>query len=335
MTLTPAARRIPARAALALGSLTVLAACGDTDPRTASDPAAPATSAAPPASALPAGTHLGPVEISTDDLPGLTDFYTAGVGLEVVDRNADSRTLGSGDVEVLRLVRGDAPADDQTTAGLYHSAFLYDDATELAAALVRSAQHPGGTFQGSADHRVSQAFYLADPDGNGVELYVDRPREQWEWTTDGVTMGSEALDPDAFVADHLASEPDPEATLAATPDGVTLGHVHLRVGDLGDAEAFYGDVLGMAVTSRVDGALFLSADGYHHHLGTNTWGSAGTGTRPTTLGLRVVRVHVPDAAALADVRQRFEDAGLDVEGSGDAVTTTDPWGTPVEVSVHA
>ncbi|MCM0619492.1 VOC family protein [Nocardioides bruguierae] len=310
----------------AAATLALLAACGEdgTGDRAVS------ADGTPPTSALAAGTHLGAVEITTADEPGLRRFYTRGVGLEVLERTDEATLLGSDGTGLLRLVVDDAPADDPSEAGLYHSAFLYDEASELAPALLRSSQIAGAAYQGSADHTVSLAFYLGDPDGNGVELYLDRPVEGWEWTEEGVTMGSAPLDPNAFIGENLD-----EADLTATPDGVTLGHLHLRAGDLEEARAFYQDALGLALTARTDGAIFLSAGGYHHHLGVNTWTAAGAGQRPDSLGLRVVRLAVPDVGELDALATRLEEAGVAAERDGDTVTTTDPWRTTVVVTVQA
>lgn len=136
------------------------------------------------------------------------------------------------------------------------------------------------SYGGSADHAVSLAFYFADPDGNGLELYTDTPREDWVWQDGQVSMGSAPLDPNEFIQTHLGRS----ATTTAA-GGATMGHVHLRVGDLARARAFYADVLGFAVTAESDGALFHAVGGYHHHVATNTWGSAGAGEHPESLGL--------------------------------------------------
>ena len=283
----------------------------------------------PPQSALGAGTRMGPVELLTDDLDGLREFYTRGVGLSPISQGDREVTLGRDAVPLLRLAVADAPADDPRQAGLYHSAFLFPDEATLAQALVDTATVVPGAFQGASDHRVSQAFYFADPDGNGVELYVDRPRDQWRWEDGRVVMGSTAIDPNAFIRTHL----DRGATGPGT--AVTMGHVHLRGGDLEQAESFYADILGFAVTSRTDGALFLAADGYHHHLAVNTWSSAGAGTRPDSLGLRSVAVHVADAGELDALAQRLTGAEVPYERTDDSVTVHDPWGTRVIVSAVA
>ncbi|MEV7225500.1 VOC family protein [Polymorphospora sp. NPDC051019] len=282
----------------------------------------------PPVSALGAGTRMGPVELRTADLDALRGFYTEGVGLSVVSQDDREVILGVDGSRLLRLVAAEAPADDPGQAGLYHSAFLFPDEAALAEALLRTARVAPTAFQGASDHRVSQAFYFADPEGNGVELYVDRPREQWRWQDGLVVMGSAAIDPNAFVAEHRgrgATGPDAGA--------VTMGHVHLRGGDLAQAESFYADTLGFAVTARSDGALFLAADGYHHHLAVNTWSSAGAGTRPDSLGLGSVAVHVAGSGELDALERRLTGAGVAYERGDGSVVVHDPWGTRVTVSV--
>lgn len=189
---------------------------------------------------------MGAVELTTRDLPGLTQFYTEGVGLTTLFESPDEVALGLDDAELLHLVMpaADVPADDTTQAGLYHSAFLYPDEFELASANLCTADVAPSTFQGASDHSVSEAFYFSDPDGNGVELYLDHPADTWEWSDGEVTMGSAALDPNAFIGEALGDRvPSPRA------EAVSMGHAHLRGGDLGEARQFYGDALGFAVTS--------------------------------------------------------------------------------------
>ncbi|MDN4491005.1 VOC family protein [Demequina sp. SYSU T00068] len=285
----------------------------------------------PPVAALPGAAGMGEVELLVADLAPMVEFYAGGVGLEVIEQTSETAVLGADGEALVRIVR--APGlgtDDPGEAGLYHSAFLFADASELASAVVRVATASPEAFQGASDHTVSNAFYFADPEGNGVELYVDLPRDTWTWTDGRVTMGTYALDPNAFLAEHLpASGP----TLAAT--GVAMGHVHLRGGDVDAAERFYVDVIGMAVTSRIDSAVFLSAGGYHHHLAVNTWSSAGAGERPEALGLGHLTVTVPDAATVDAVEARARAAGAVHERTVDGLTVLDPWGTQVVVRVAA
>lgn len=277
-----------------------------------------------PTGALGAGTGIGGVTLRTADLESMRTYYGEAIGLTVHADGPDQVVLGSGDRELLRLVLSDAPSDDVADAGLYHSAFLFPDRATLAQALVRVATLAPASFQGSSDHRVSEAFYLADPDGNGIELYVDRPREEWQWDQGLVRMGSYPLDPNRFIAEHTPATPRSESAI--------IGHVHLRGGDLTEAEAFYADVLGFAVTARSEGAVFFAADDYHHHLAVNTWSSDGAGPRPDSLGLGALTVHVADDDALDALETRLTDAGVAYERDRNTVRLADPWGTTVIVT---
>lgn len=277
----------------------------------------------PPESALGSGTRMGAVELLTGDLESLQTFYEEGVGLTTLDQSENTVSLGI-DEELIRLVASDDGADDRSQAGLYHSAFLFPSEAALAQAIAATVTVAPESFQGSSDHRVSQAFYFADPDGNGVELYVDRPADEWLWEDGLVVMGSAALEPNAFLAAHLDT---------SVHDGPVMGHVHLRGGSVEQAEAFYADVLGFAVTSRADGAVFFAADGYHHHLAVNVWSSGGAGERSPSLGLGAVTIHVADNSELDALEQRLTDSGTAYERDGARVTVADPWGTRVEVVV--
>ncbi|QGQ18961.1 VOC family protein [Cellulomonas sp. JZ18] len=273
---------------------------------------------------LHADTRLGAVELHVRDLDAQRSFYAGTLGLEVLDEQDGRLSLGADGQELVRLVRTDAPAPSPREAGLYHSAILYPDAASLAAVLRQVAATAPGSYQGASDHSVSQAFYLSDPEGNGVELYVDRPRSDWRWRGDRVEMGSAPLDPNAFIARHGS------ASAAGTP---TVGHVHLKVGDLTQARRFYVDVLGFEITSETDGALFMSAGGYHHHLAANTWSSRGAGTRSTTAGLGSFSVLAATAGEIDALAERLTAAGLAHERTAAGLSVADPWGTEVLVSV--
>lgn len=283
----------------------------------------------PTAGAVPDATRMDTVELLVRDLDAMTDFYSGAVTLDVLDQSGATATLGRGGVPAVTLRQEkDLPGFDPRGAGLYHTAILFQDRTRLAAALASMAERAGALYQGSADHLVSEAFYFADPEGNGLELYRDRPRDQWSFTPDGrVRMASEHLDPNRFLTEWY----DPDA--ADSGVSATIGHVHLQVGDIPTARAFYEGVLGFDVTASLGAhALFLSAGGYHHHIGMNTWHSAGAGPRAATLGLGDVRIVVPsrdDVAALAD---RLRHHGVAADDDGRSLRFDDPWGTRLAVS---
>ncbi|MET0862133.1 MAG: VOC family protein [Microbacterium sp.] len=280
----------------------------------------------PAADKLAAATAMGAVTLLVGDLDEMTRYYRDVVTLQVLDAAADTVTLGRAGRPIV-ILRHEPALRHATpgSAGLFHTAILFETQAALAAALYSVARTAPGTFTGSADHLVSQAFYFTDPEGNGVELYVDRPRAEWVWKDGAVQMGNAALDPNTFIEQHLERE------TAGIPD---MGHVHLKVGDLTAAREFYEGVLGFAVTAEADGAIFLSAGGYHHHLAANTWGSAGAAARPTTLGLGSVGVVVPAASDLDALVDRLESAAVAYERTDAALSVADPWGTTLEFSLE-
>lgn len=320
-------------AALAVGGVWGMVALGG-----AKASAAGSTSESPVESVIAADTRMGAVDLLAADLDVMTDFYVGGVGLTPLSEDGAVVSLGAGtggveaasesvgDAEALvRLIGMDALPASPADAGLYHTAIRFPDEPALARALFRVASLYPSAYQGSADHAVSLAFYFADPEGNGVELYVDRPRAEWVWQDGEVQMGSAALDPNAFLEEHLERE---------TAGIADIGHVHLKVGEIEAARAFYEGVLGFAVTAEAEGAIFLSAGGYHHHLAANTWGSAGAGARPRTLGLGAVEVVVPAASDLDDLVARLDTAAVGYDRADAELTVTDPWGTEVVFTVE-
>jgi catechol 2,3-dioxygenase len=281
---------------------------------------------APPA--IAADTSLGAVNLTVSDLARSRAFYETALGLGV--READDGTLAFGvpGADLVRL-RGDAsaPALDRRATGLFHLAILFPTRLDLAHALVRLAE-ARWSLDGVADHLVSEALYLSDPDGNGIELYRDRPRKEWSYADGQLQMATLPLDLRSL-ADELTAADSPQAT---APPRTVMGHVHLQVASIPDAEAFYHRVLGFDVTTRAyPGALFVSAGGYHHHLGLNTWHSAGSGPAATgAVGLRSYEVVLPDQAELRRVVDRIRAAGLSLEAAGDdSATVLDPSGNPV------
>lgn len=288
---------------------------------------------------LPAETAVGGVTLDVADVDAQTAFYRDVLLLDVLADRGATVELGRGaDTLVTLRHRPDLPRGVRRSAGLYHTALLHPDAAALATTLASVAVHAPGLYTGAGDHLVSRAFYLDDPEGNGVELYVDRPRDQWRWQGGQVAMATLAIDPHAFLDEHLtdaardfvAGDPGRRGTLG---DARVVGHVHLKVGDTARARDFYVDGLGFDVTAEVRGALFVSAGGYHHHLAMNTWESAGAGLRAPALGLGRVHVLLPDADAVARVAGRLRARGLDVRDDGVAVEVDDPWRNLVRLSV--
>ncbi|GAA2233906.1 VOC family protein [Promicromonospora sukumoe] len=275
------------------------------------------------------------VTLRVGDLDTMASYYGTAFALEPLEERGKGsevhRVLGRGTTPLLRLVHTPGlPAGDHRQAGLFHTALLFDDEAALAATVYRAVQDPRGQFTGSSDHLVSEAFYFTDPEGNGVELYTDRPREQWVHEGGQIKMGSAWLDPNAYLRTHLT-----EAELGAAPSrSGRVGHVHLQVGDIAPARQFYVDALGLEATlTGFPGALFASAGGYHHHIAMNTWNSAGAGPRAASLGLGEVAITVPGREDLDALVARLRAANLPFADDGRSVTVADPWGTQVSVSV--
>ncbi|MBW4041297.1 MAG: VOC family protein [Acidobacteria bacterium] len=278
--------------------------------------------------ALAAATSMGAVTLEVADLDAVTAYYTEGVGLDVIDSAPGEVTVGRGAVAslVLRHASGLRHAP-RTAAGLFHTAVLFDSRAALASAVSSVASRFPASFTGSSDHIVSQAFYFDDPEGNGVELYWDRPRAGWQWDGATVRMDTLPLDPNLFLQQHLHAD-----TLAR---GLAeVGHVHLKVGDIATAHGFYVDVLGFDVTARFgEQALFVSAGGYHHHVGMNTWQSRGAGPRTPALGLGQVVLRLPDADALGALGDRLRVAGVPVQDDGRELVFADPWSNTVRAAL--
>src|SRR5689334_5260794 len=243
--------------------------------------------------------------------------------------------MGTGDPSdgaVVELVGDpDAPPRPRGTSGLFHLAILVPSRADLARALQRVAEGRW-RLSGASDHLVSEALYLSDPEGNGIELYRDRPREEWPIRDGQLQMDTLPLD-----LDGVLGELRREDAAAPMPPGTRMGHVHLNVGDLTATEAFYSGTLGFDVTVRgYPGALFVSAGGYHHHLGLNTWAGEGAPAAPAgTRGLRQFEVVLPDGAALGAEQDRLREAGFEPALEEGGVRVTDPSGNVVLLRADA
>jgi len=280
-------------------------------------------------------TSMDAVTLRVGDLEGMSSFYADALALAPLEERVRGRevhrVLGRGATSMVRLVHTpDLPGVDPQQAGLYHTAFLFDDPASLAGTVYRSAQNARSRFVGSSDHLVSEAFYFTDPEGNGIELYTDRPRTEWGYVNGEIQMATKYLDPNAYLQRHLTQE-----VLDAGPDlAGRVGHVHLQVGDIQVARAFYVDALGFESTATgYPGALFASAGGYHHHIAMNVWQSAGAGPRAVRLGLGDVAVSVPAREDLDALVARLKSRTVSFADDGRAVRVDDPWGTQVTVAI--
>jgi len=281
---------------------------------------------------------LGPIRLTVADAAGVAAFYERAIGLR---RHADADggivRLGAehGPPLVELVPDAAAPPRARRSSGLFHLALLVPDRAALAQALRRVAR-AGWRLDGASDHLVSEALYLSDPEGNGIELYRDRPREEWQRSADGeLAMATLPLDLDDLLAELPAAEREPAAAAGTEmPAGTTLGHVHLQVSDLAAAEAFYAGALGFDVMVRgYPGALFVAAGGYHHHLGLNTWSSAGgPPADPAARGLRDFAIHFGDAGERDRATNRLAESGYPLREERDAAVATDPFGISVRLT---
>lgn len=271
---------------------------------------------------LPQGTHIGYAHLQVRDLRHSLAFYRDLLGFREIGRKGSTVMLSAigspPPVLVLTERRGARPKPPRTT-GLYHVAIRLPTRRDLARVFRRLLEHEW-PFHGFSDHGVSEALYLPDPDGNGLELYRDRPRAQWPWRQGRLAMVTKPLDVEDLLRE-AASEP-----WDGLPAGTDIGHIHLHVADLEEAEAFYSGVLGLAVTQRdYPGARFFAAGGYHHHIGTNTWaGREAPPPPPDAVGLRAFTLVVPDEVAWMGIRERAQTAGLPVRESSGVLFLEDP-----------
>lgn len=273
--------------------------------------------------------RCGEAALRVRDLDAMIAFYRSAIGLDLLDRAADGAVMGVDGVALLHLLsRPDAPFEQPSEAGLFHIAFLMPSRTDLARWLVHAA-FTRIPLTGFADHSVSEAIYLNDPEGNGLEVYADRPKERWQWDGKVVTMGTQPLDIDAIVALTDTSRD----TYASAPGRLRIGHMHLRVGDIEAGRGFYERTLGLDSTRDANPrSAFLSSGGYHHHLAMNIWNSAGAGERRAeATGLDWFSLHVEDAALLATQRTRLAGAGRSVSDVENGLQTSDPWGTSLRL----
>jgi catechol 2,3-dioxygenase len=287
---------------------------------------------------LPAATAIGAVHLTVASLERARGFYEQVIGLRSAEQPDGSLLLGgaAGSQPLLSLI-GDsaASARNPRETGLFHFAILLPARRDLAVALVRLAQG-GWQLDGASDHLVSEALYLTDPEGNGIEIYHDRDRSEWRRGADGqLAMATLPLDLDDLLGELESAPPDASAD-ALMPAGTRIGHVHLQVAELDEIERFYASVLGFDVMVRgYPGALFVAAGGYHHHIGLNTWNSRG-GSRPSpgSVGLRAYEVRLGDAEAVEQALARVAAAGIASEvGPGGATMVRDPSGNGVLLTV--
>lgn len=269
---------------------------------------------------LPQATMLGRVTFKVRDLDAMVAFYTAVLGMAVIEHGDSEALLGAGGVGLLHLKRVEnAVFPSERNTGLYHAAFLLPTRPDLAQ-FVRHLVENDVQF-GYADHLVSEAFYLNDIEGNGLEVYRDRPRSEWRWQDGQVMMANAQIDFNSFFAE-IAADP----VWRGMPEGSTLGHMHLKVGDIAQAQTFYHTLFGFDVVASMGSALFVSAGGYHHHLGMNIWHSRNGQPAPANAtGLDSFEVILPTAVDRDALVARLRDAGVTLSEQDGAPVAHDPW----------
>jgi catechol 2,3-dioxygenase len=275
---------------------------------------------------LPDQLRLGPVHLTVADLDRAIAWYERSLGLRLHDREDGEASLGDGTDPVVVLHEDSEAGEAGRHAGLYHYALLYPSREELARAVLRlvETQTP---ISGMSDHGTHEAVYLPDADGNGIELAADRDLEEWpSFEEEFARGGPQPLDLNALLA-TVGTDPPP----AQVGEGLRVGHLHLHVGGIEEALAFYRDLIGFELRANIGSAAFVSAGGYHHHLGLNTWKGEGVGPPPPhTTGLLHWTVVLPTADDVAAVRSRLEGAGVPVEEIDRGFRATDPWESAID-----
>ena len=282
---------------------------------------------------LPDLLTMGTVMLKVGNMKTMADYYQKALGLDIVAEADGGQYLGRGTTALVHLQpAGGLHLPGRGEAGLFHTALLFTGQSALAATVATAAQYNPQAFVGSADHLVSEAFYFTDPEGNGIELYWDRPREAWSWTNGLVHMDNAALPPQRYLEQHLSEG----AVTGQRNAAAEVGHIHLQVGDVGTAEQFYVDTLGFEKTAGWHGqALFVAAGGYHHHMAMNVWNSRGAGPRKDTLGLGEVVIRLPGADDVGALQERLAHHGIAVANTGAEIRFEDPWKNQIRVTVEA
>lgn len=273
--------------------------------------------------------HIGHVALTVADLDRSIQFYENVIGLSLLGREDGAARMGAGEETVLRLHHQPGARPVQRATGLYHFAILVPSRLDLARTLYRLLQDDGPAI-GHSDHGVSEALYLGDPDGHGIEIYRDRPRDEWPMSNGRLAMVSDRLDLRGIL-NELAGGPPPSHRMA---EGTFVGHIHLQVAQIPATEQFYTGLLGLDLVQRYGpSATFMSANGYHHHVGANTWAGAGLPPAPADAArLLWYEIRLPDAAAQEAVAARLAAAAYPFDRDSEGLWVTDPSGIRVLLS---
>lgn len=269
---------------------------------------------------LPDDLKLGYVHLTVSDLERSLAFYQRSLGFQVHRRREDTAYLGAGGPDLLVLTGRPGATRYRRTTGLYHFAIRVPSRLELAQVIQRVSQ-TRTPVQGASDHEFSEALYLADPDGNGIEIYRDRPRSEWPDFQSTLSHGPLPMDIDGVLSELARGA----GSWPGLHPETVLGHMHLHVRDIPEALAFYRDVLGFDLMMSLDTALFVSAGGYHHHIGLNIWGTQGASPAPPgAVGLRYFTIQLPSSVEVDQVASRARDAGVSVEAHPAGILVRDP-----------
>lgn len=270
---------------------------------------------------LPDTLRLGAAHVKVSDLDRSIPFYTDVLGLQLRDRAGDIAALGvGGDEDLIVLHEVPGARSISRHSGLYHVAILYPTRLELARVAQRISESKT-PIQGASDHGISEAIYLPDPDGNGIELAADRPRESWPDLSDITAIAPNPLDMGGLFNLVSGREPEPHAD-----EETVIGHVHLHVGSIAEGLAFYRELVGFDLVTYIDVAAFVSAGGYHHHLAFNTWqGEGAPPAPPEAAGLLYWTVVLPSDEDIADVRERLNAGGYETTDVDKGFEVRDPW----------
>ncbi len=270
---------------------------------------------------IPNDTDIGKAAVAVSDLERSIQYYTQSLGLKLFGREGRTVQLGAGENKFLDLTESPGARHYPRTTGLYHFAILVPSRLALARFIQHLAE-TGTPLGGASDHLVSEALYLSDPDDNGIEVYRDRPRTQWRFSNGKVEMATEPLDLDGILAELKGQR---EEWQGMAPD-TRMGHIHLKVANVEESVAFYCDLLGFQLMARYGpSAAFVSAGGYHHHIGMNTWESLGAPPPPAdAVGLRYYTIRLPERASLEQMTERLSKANIPLEDKPEGVLLRDP-----------
>lgn len=271
---------------------------------------------------IPKESYVSHVALKVADLELMRDYYHNIIGLVIRQESETEVRLGTATHDLVILKSHPEGTSVARQSGLYHLALLMPDRVALASWL-RRFMSKGHKLDGTGDHRVSEALYFSDPEGNGIEVYADRPQEQWEWDGEQVKLMTAAINLPNLLRDAA------KTPMTQVPDGLTMGHAHLKVADIEETRNFYVDTLGFNLMSEMTnmggvGALFVAAGNYHHHLGLNNWHSKNVPADSNALGLDAVQLNVPDVQTIEQLVEQVEQAEYPFEYSENRLELTDP-----------